>query len=170
MAFKYDFDMFSRVPDDMRCEFKGIWKEAGKGGNAGGQTALFRDPVLAAVLSTADAAVKQIFLDSGFGFSACDSGAPDGRYPEQDEEARNACVRRLADNIAKADGLDHADWAGFDLDEFLTYLTEARPIDAADMQAAALSASGGGTGPHRMRPILVCAGVLIAGTIALGVV
>lgn len=135
MDFKYDFDMFSIIPDEVRQEFQGMLNEVGMGAASTEQIALFRDPDLVMALQDADEAVKQVFIDAGFGLNVYDSGAPEGRYPSHDEDARNACVRRLADKIAETEGLNDADWGGFSLEDFLTYLTIARPIDNVEMQS-----------------------------------
>lgn len=137
MDFKYDFDMFSVFPDEVRQEFQGMLNEIGMGSIGTEQVALFRDPALVEALQGADEAVKQLFLDAGFGLNVYDSGAPEGRYPGHDEAARNLCVHKLAENIAASEGLRDANWNGFDLGDFLTYLSAATPIDAIEMQAQA---------------------------------
>ena len=136
MDFKYDFDMFSVFPDEVRQEFQGMLNEIGMGAIGSEQKALFRDPALVEALQCADDAVKNVFLEAGFGLNVYDSGAPDGRYPGHDEDARNICVHKLAENIAAAEGLGDANWNGFDIGEFLTYLSTATPIDATEMQVA----------------------------------
>ncbi len=134
MSFKYDFDMFSVIPDEVMQEFQGMWNEIGMGGIGGEQKALFRDPALVEALHGADEAVKNVFLDAGFGLNVYDSGAPTGCYPAHDENARNICVHKLAENIAATEGLSEADWNGFDIGAFLTYLSTARPIDEVEQQ------------------------------------
>ena len=131
MAFKYDFDMFSVMPAEIQQEFQGMFAELGMGNAMGQQVALFRDPALVEALTSADEQVKTLFLDAGFGLNVYDSGAPDGRYPGKDEEARNECVRKLADNIAAADGLSQANWGGFSLEDFLEHLVTAKPVEDA---------------------------------------
>lgn len=137
MDFKYDFDMFSVFPDEVRQEFQGMLNEIGMGAVGSEQVALFRDPALAAALRGADEAVKNLFLEAGFGLNVYDSGAPEGQYPGHDEEARNLCVHKLAENIAAAEGLSDANWNGFDVGDFLTYLSTATPIDVVEMQVQA---------------------------------
>lgn len=135
MDFKYDFDMFSIIPDEVRQEFQGMLNDVGMGAVATEQKALFRDPLLVDALQSADEVVKNVFLEAGFGLNVYDSGAPDDRYPGHDEDARNACVRKLADTIAETEGLNEANWGGFSLEDFLEYLTVAKPIDVMEMQA-----------------------------------
>lgn len=137
MGFKYDFDMFSVIPDEVRQEFQGMFNDIGMGAAVGEQVALFRDPALVAALAGADESVKDLFLESGFGFNVYQSGAPDDRYPGHDEDARNSCLRRLANNMAAAENLSAANWNGFSLDDFLAYVVEAKPIDQIEMQAIA---------------------------------
>lgn len=139
MDFKYDFDMFSVLPDEVRQEFQGMLNEVGMGAISTQQRALFRDPALVEALHGADEPVKQLFLDAGFGLNVYDSGAPEGRYPGHDEAARNHCVHKLAENIAASEGLSDVNWNGFDVGDFLTYLSTATPIDAIEMQAQAAS-------------------------------
>lgn len=134
MDFKYDFDMFSVIPEEVRAEFQGMFDEIGMGAAAGEQVALFRDPALVEALASAEDKVKDLFLNAGFGLNVYDSGAPEGRYPGHDEDARNNCVRRLADNIAATDGLKDANWGGFNVDDFLIHLSLAQPIDQVEMQ------------------------------------
>lgn len=133
MDFKYDFDMFSVFPDEVRQEFQGMLNEVGMGAIGSEQKAMFRDPALVAALQGADEAVKKVFLDAGFGLNVYHSGAPEGHYPGHDEDARNICVHKLAENIAATEGLNEADWNGFDIGEFLTHLATTRPIDAIEM-------------------------------------
>ena len=137
MGFKYDFDMFSVIPDEVRQEFQGFLNDVGMGASVGQQVALFRDPALVEALGNADEKVKSLFLDSGFGLNVYDSGAPEGRYPGHDEAARNACVRNLSEKIAASKNLRGANWGGFDPLEFVAYFSNAKPIDAIEMQALA---------------------------------
>lgn len=135
MSFKYDFDMFSVIPEGVRQEFQGFLNDVGMGAAAGHQVALFRDPALVEALSSADEKVKNLFLNAGFGLNVYESGAPEGRFPGHDESARNNCVRRLSENIAASENLKDANWGGFDPMAFLDYFTNAKPIDQIEMQA-----------------------------------
>lgn len=132
MGFKYDFDMFSIMPDEVRAEFKDMLDEVGMGEVTSKQIAQFRDPATAEALQNAAPQVKELFLSAGFGLNTYHSGAPEGRYPGIDEQARNACLRRLAEGIAASEGLNEADWGGFNIDDFMDHLTDARPIDTLD--------------------------------------
>ncbi len=161
MAFKYDFDMFSIIPDEVRQEFQGMLNDIGMGAVGTEQKALFRDPALVEALASADEEVKQVFLDAGFGLNVYQSGAPEGRYPSHDEEARNACVRNLADNIAVSEGLNGADWGGFNLEDFLKYLTEAKPIDAIEMQAVSQTTQSPRKKKFALRLGLVAAAAMV---------
>lgn len=158
MGFKYDFDMFSVIPEEVRQEFQGFLNDVGMGASVGQQVALFRDPALVEALSSADEKVKNLFLDAGFGLNVYDSGAPDGRFPGHDEAARNACVRKLSDNIAASKNLKNANWGGFDPMEFLDYFIAAKPIDQIEMQAIAKARQ-----THRKKKALARLGVMAGG-------
>lgn len=138
MSFKYDFDMFSIMPDEVQKQFQGLFNDTGLAALMTEQLALFRDPALVNALQHADENIKQLFLDSGFGLNVFDSGAPTGRYPAYDEAARGACISRLTQNIAASKELAHCDWGGFQIADFLIYLASAEPIDQIDMQAPTL--------------------------------
>ncbi|WP_164658068.1 hypothetical protein [Tropicibacter sp. Alg240-R139] len=135
MSYSYDFDMFSIMPDDVRQEFQGALNDIGCGHMFSEQVALFRDPALAEALAGADEDIKQMFLDSGFGLNVYHSGAPAGRFPARDENARNACVSRLADNMGKVENLKGRDWGGFDVVAFLDYYQSAEPMDEVEIAA-----------------------------------
>ncbi|WP_299849682.1 hypothetical protein [uncultured Roseovarius sp.] len=137
MGFKYDFDMFSVIPEEVRQEFQGFLNDVGMGPSVGKQVALFRDPTLVEALSSADEKVKNLFLDAGFGLNVYDSGAPEGRFPGHDEAGRNACVRKLSENIGASQNLKQANWGGFNILEFVDYFSAAKPIDEIEMQAIA---------------------------------
>ena len=161
MDFKYDFDMFSIMPDEVRQEFQEMLNDAGMGAMSTQQVALFRDPALVEALSGADEQVKNLFLEAGFGLNVYDSGAPEGRYPGHDEAARNACVHKLAESIAATEGLSLANWNGFELGDFLEYLTNAQPIDAVEMQANATIEANGTKKRSLWRLGLVAGGAMI---------
>ncbi|MEO3414931.1 hypothetical protein AAFO92_09770 [Roseovarius sp. CAU 1744] len=161
MGFKYDFDMFSTMPDEVRQEFQGMLNDIGLGAIGTEQKALFRDPALVDALSGADEQVRNLFLASGFGLNVYDSGAPDGRYPGHDEEARNACVRKLAENVATAEGLTEANWNGFDIGGFLDYLAVARPMDEIEMQAIAKAQATGKRKSSLLRLGLVAGAAMV---------
>ena len=161
MGFKYDFDMFSIMPDEVRAEFKDMLDEVGMGEVTTKQVAQFRDPATAEALQNADPQVKELFLAAGFGLNTYHSGAPEGRYPGTDEDARNTCLRKLAEGIAVSEGLNEADWGGFSIDDFMDHLTEARPIDTLDFQPNAV----GDTAPAG-RGLLGRIGQMAGGAIA----
>ncbi|MBO9449253.1 hypothetical protein J7426_03225 [Tropicibacter sp. R16_0] len=135
MSYSYDFDMFSVMPDEVQKEFQGFLNDIGMAAAATQQVALFRDPGLAEALRSADEEIKQMFLDSGFGFNVYHSGAPQGRFPARDENARNACVSRLAKNMGKVENLKDRDWGGFDIVAFLDYFQSAEPMDEVEITA-----------------------------------
>lgn len=112
MALRYDFDMVEVPPT----------------GLAGEKVAMFRDPATVAALKQADAAVQAYFSDSGFVLQEYNSGAPPGRYPMRDEEARITLIDRLTANL---DAYDLADvnWGGFDFDAFMNALSTAEPVE-----------------------------------------
>ncbi|HEV8035357.1 hypothetical protein [Yoonia sp.] len=114
MALRYDFDMVEVPPT----------------GVAGEKVAMFRDPATVAALKEADAAVQAYFSDSGFILQEYNSGAPPGRYPMRDEEARIALIDRLTANLDAYD-LANVNWGGFDFDAFMNALSTAEPVEDA---------------------------------------
>lgn len=144
---RYDYDMFSVIPDDVQSQFQGMLNDIGMSAMASQQTALWRDPRIVEALQGADPVVKDLFIDAGFGINGYDSGAPFGRFFERDRVAREQRENDFLDALAEAldDGsLDGANWNGFELEAFLEYLETAEPIDeieAAELQAMELAAA-----------------------------
>ena len=124
MALRYDFDMVAVTPEGLPENFGDL---AGTGAVAG-KVAMFRDPETVAVLKQADAAVRAFFTESGFALQHFDSGAPAGRYPMRDEDARIEVIDRLSVNLNTHDLAD-AVWGGFDFDAFMDALSEAEPVE-----------------------------------------
>ncbi|SLN31161.1 hypothetical protein TRL7639_01304 [Falsiruegeria litorea R37] len=135
MSYSYDFDMFSVMPDEVQQKFQGFLNDIGMAHTATQQVALFRDPGLVEALRGADEEIKQMFLDSGFGLNVYHSGAPNGRFPARDENARNVCVSRLAKNMGKIENLKDRDWGGFDVVAFLDYFQSAEAMDEVEIAA-----------------------------------
>lgn len=135
MAYAYDFDMFSIMPDEVQKEFQGFLNDIGMAHTATQQVALFRDPELVEALRGAEEEIQQMFLDAGFGLNVYHSGAPEGRFPACDENARNVCVSRLADNMGKLENLKDRNWGGFDILAFLKYFEAAQPMDEVEIAA-----------------------------------
>jgi hypothetical protein len=141
----YDFDMHSIIPDAVQRKNQGFFNELGVSALMSRQIALWRDPQVVEALRRADEPVRQLFLKSGFGVNRYDSGAPAGRYPARDENARLHCLQRLTDNWIEAlegDELDGADWGGFDIAAFLISVAEAEPIDEVEIDAFAAKLRG----------------------------
>ncbi|SIT89292.1 hypothetical protein SAMN05421665_2919 [Yoonia rosea] len=124
MALRYDFDMVEMSPTGLPDGFGDLATT----GVAGEKVAMFRDPATVAALKEADAAVRAYFADSGFGLEEYNSGAPPGRYPMRDEEARVALIDRLTANLEAYD-LANANWGGFDFDAFMNALSTAEPVE-----------------------------------------
>ncbi len=135
MTLSYDFDMFDVIPpegeDDpalghFMAEIGFCPDERAR------KVALFRDPRTADALRAAPDALRAFFLASGFGLNTYQSGAPAGRYPAQDEEARLDIIRRLTEN-AEVYSLPRLNQASedqeFSLEEFLTALAAAQPLE-----------------------------------------
>lgn len=133
MTLTYDFDIFDVVPPDVDADPElqaflirnGLQKQLDTQ-----QIALFRSEDTAEALRKAPAPLRNYLIESGFGLNTYDSGAPYGRYPARDEEARLALIARLTENAPRFD-LSEADAAagGFSLSDFLAHLAEAAPID-----------------------------------------
>lgn len=135
---RYDFDMHSIFPDEVQKQFQGMFSDLGVTAMTTKQVALWRDPAVVEALRRADAPVRQLFLDAGFGINCYDSGAPVCRYPARDEAARNRCIAKLAEALkAHGPALKGVDWGGLELAKFLEYLVVAQPIDEVDIAALA---------------------------------
>ena len=94
----------------------------------GTREALFRSSKAVEALKGADPVVREYFEASGFGFDTHNSGAGPGFYPSTDEAARVAVIEMLGAHMADFE-LAGANFNGFDLEAFLTHLTEAEPIE-----------------------------------------
>ncbi len=124
MALRYDFDMVAMTPEGLPDQF-GDLALTGVGAE---KVAMFRDPNTVAALHKADPAVRTYFTESGFALAQFDSGAPAGRFPSRDEDARIAVIDRLTANLETHDLADAA-WGGFDFDAFMDALSEAEPVE-----------------------------------------
>ena len=124
MALRYDFDMVAMTPEGLPDQFGDLAMT----GVATEKVAMFRDPQTVAALKQADVAVRTYFTESGFALQQFDSGAPVGRFPERDEDARIAVIDRLTANLETHDLAD-ANWGGFDFDAFMDALASAEPVE-----------------------------------------
>lgn len=167
MSLSYDFDMFSVVPDEVQNEFQGFLNDIGMAAAATQQVALFRDPAVVEALRRADDEIRQMFLDSGFGLNVYQSGAPEGRFPARDENARNTCVSRLAQSMGQVESLKDRDWGGFDLLAFLDYFRSAEPTDEVEI-AALNQAQFGLARKYKMRRRMAQAGLALGCTMVVG--
>ncbi|SLN47582.1 hypothetical protein ROA7450_02359 [Roseovarius albus] len=162
MSFKYDFDMFSVVPDEMKQEFENAFDELGMGGQSKEKVAMFRDPALAVALQNADDEVRQVFLNAGFGLNVYDSGAPEGCYLASEEVGRSDCVNRLAQVIVSNRSVLSQNWNGFDIEQFLDHVANARPIEVEEVQVAPpVAAKPKHSNVIRLASICVVAGSLV---------
>lgn len=130
MALKYDFEMFTVIPEDqqIRVEAEGLPRKL-----AGRKIALFRDPLTAAALRKASGDVQAAFQAAGFGFNVYDSGVPDGRFPEEDTADRDRVLTSLGETLDGVD-LEVADFGGFNLNDFLDHLHSTSPIEVETLQ------------------------------------
>ncbi|MEO1641083.1 MAG: hypothetical protein AAFU41_17740 [Pseudomonadota bacterium] len=135
MALRYDFDMFSIMPETVQDKFSSEFDKLGLTGMMSEQKAMFRDPNTVEALRTADQVVQDYFLASGFGLNTYDSGAPAGRFPAKDEEARAEIIDNLTKNLQSHD-LKGANFGGFNFSDFLTSIGEANPITMPSKSAA----------------------------------
>ncbi|GEM_PF-5811592 len=161
MALNYDFDIFDVVPGAAVPGSKGLGSEPsdldlarllnridGTAATAE-KIALFRDPRTAEALRRAPQALRDFFLMSGFGLNTYASGAPQGRYPAKDEEARLDIIRRMA-AAAQTHALPRPEDCpeggdGFRLGEFLRELERAEPMAEEDTMSRPAPASLRGT-------------------------
>ena len=123
MALQYDFDMVAITPKGLPDKFGDLAVT----GVAAEKVAMFRNPETVAAIAQADQAVRTFLTESGFALQQFDSGAPPGRFPMQDEEARIALIERLSNNLHTHD-LSDADWGQFDFGDFMDALSSAEPI------------------------------------------
>ena len=135
MTLIYDFDMFDVIPGDGDEDpsLGRFMTEIGfRPDAAARKVALFRDQVTADALRDAPEALRDFFLASGFGLNTYQSGAPEGFYPQQDEDARLDIIRRLTENaeIYPLPRLtEGTDAQGFVLMDFLAALAAAQPLE-----------------------------------------
>ena len=135
---RYDFDMFSVIPDEVRQQFQGMLNDVGAGAMATQQTALWRDPAVVAALQGADESVKQLFWDAGFGINQYDSGAPNDRFLSRDAEERDKRIWSFMELFANRlmDGsMKGANWNGFDPHAFLEHAQACTAIDEVEVAA-----------------------------------
>ncbi len=134
MSMKYDFDIHWMVPREVfsKAHAAACEEECGLKPEArGNYVALFRSAETAAALMGTEDAVRRFFSASGFAFNVYDSGAPDGRYPSEDEPAHVDVIERLTENLGSFDPDAH-ELNGFDFSAFLDYLAIAEPWDAPE--------------------------------------
>lgn len=124
MALGYDFDMVPVTPEGLPDQF-GDLAATGLGAQ---KVAMFRDPKTVAALGRADETVRTFFVESGFAMQSFNSGAPPGRFPIRDEDARVGVIEKLSANLATHD-LKGADWGGFDFQAFMQALSVAEPVE-----------------------------------------
>ena len=166
---RYDYDMYSLIPDEVQSEFQGMFNDLGVSEMMSQQSALWRDPAVVEALMGADQSVKDLFRNAGFGINMYESGAPEGRFFERDTAARQQLEDTFLDVLAERldDGsLDGANWNGFDLEAFLEYLETARPIDEVEVaqeQAAAFHASQAKSRKKMFAMIGLGIGVMVMG-------
>lgn len=168
---RYDYDMFSLIPDEVQGQFQEMFNELGVNEMTSEQKGLWRDTDVVEALLGADPVIKDLFINAGFGINHYFSGAPEGRFFSRDTQAREQIEDAFLDALSEGldnGSLDGANWNGFVLEDFLEYLETARPIDeveVAEMQAWAQQAAKAKT-----KKKLVALGVLAAGVMAIGYV
>lgn len=141
----YDFDIFDLNPQEAAQDPEtsgflarlGLSGRKGKGvadgpGSGGNRIALFREVQTADALRVAPAALREYFMDAGFGLNTYTSGAPRHCYPAADEQARLDIIERLTALLAAhslpAPG-DYPEGGNvFRMGEFLVDLAEAHPL------------------------------------------
>lgn len=145
MSLKYDFDMFALGGSDAAGgpDTSGALNDVGVAHNmVGNKVALFRSQETADALAGASEKVRQYFLDSGFGVTTFTSGAPEGCYPESDEDARLYVINALTVNLNSHD-LNGEDFGTFNMNDFLDHIDTAEPMEWDQPKSmAALAAQG----------------------------
>lgn len=137
MTLNYDFDIFDLAPktapnDPELLDFlsKAGWSKD----DSEGAVALFRHQDTVDALCRAPDSLREYFLQSGFGLNTYDSGAPAGRYPLRDEDARLAIIERLTENAGRNMLPCGAGEDDFRLEDFIAQLAAARPYEVALLQ------------------------------------
>jgi len=128
MPLNYDFDI-NWTPPSKASQGGGTEDDA-----AAIYTARFRDPATVTALENADARVRQMFEASGFEFVKGRCDLPNGVYAAEDEVARGDAIARLSKNIPKY-RLKETNFNGFELSEFLDYVSNAKGVSADEMEA-----------------------------------
>lgn len=163
MSLKYDFDMFA-LGGETAAEERGVLNDVGVARNTvGNKIALFRDPATAEALSGASEKVRQYFLDSGFGMTSFTSGAPDGFYPDVDEDARLYVINALTVNLNSHD-LNGEDFGEFDMNDFLEHIDTAEPMEwdqPRNMASIAASGLSRLTAPFRRLMPIAALGLMV---------
>ncbi|MEF3047258.1 hypothetical protein [Pseudotabrizicola sp. L79] len=144
MAFSYDFDIFDVVPskNDHDPELEAFLQRIGFDPDHGhSKIALFRNETTAEALRVAPPAVRDYFLEAGFGLNTYQSGAPPGRYPAKDEDARLILIERLSDLAGQFPLPAEPTAPGqFSLHDFLRHLGQATPIEMEETTALPVDA------------------------------
>lgn len=126
MALRYDFDMVAMTPNGLPEQFGDLAVT----GVVAEKVAMFRDQNTVAALKQADVVVQTYFTESGFALQSFDSGAPAGRFPARDEDARIDVIDRLSSNLETHD-LSRVNWGGFDFEVFMDALSTAEAVEDA---------------------------------------
>lgn len=144
MTLRYDFDIFDVVPPELDSDpdlQAFLIRNGLQSRQEAQQIALFRSEDTAEALRKAPAALRNYLVEAGFGLNTYDSGAPSGRYPAKDEDARLALIARLTESASRFDlSDDDVHEREFSLADFLTHLVEASPIDWPEERMRAVDA------------------------------
>jgi len=166
---RYDYDMFSIIPDEVQGQFQEMFNDLGVNDMTSQQKGLWRDTDVVEALLGADQVVKDLFNKSGFGVNHYFSGAPEGRFFARETKARqqieDAFLAGLSDGLDNG-SLQGTNWNGFVLEDFLEYIETARPIDEVDV--AQMHAKVQKASKAKARKKLVALGVLIVGVLTIG--
>ena len=140
MALKYDFEMFTVIPEDqqIRVEAEGLPREL-----AGRKIALFRDPLTAAALRKASRTMfRPRFPGGRVRVQRLSTAARRrGGFPEEDAQDRDRVLTTVWAKRWMSVDLETADFGGFDLNDFLDHLHSASPIEVEELSIPTIPAA-----------------------------
>ncbi|MEM6387051.1 MAG: hypothetical protein AAF668_17150 [Pseudomonadota bacterium] len=122
---KYDFDIFSVTPSDLRTKYTHLLSRFCLTDQSVQSLAMFRDPQASKALSGASPAIRDCFTNSGFALNCFDDGCADQRFASGDKDGRAKVLAKLQEGV-EALPMD-VNWNGFDIGDFFVSAYGALP-------------------------------------------
>lgn len=129
-VIRYDFDMLPVVSREKLEEFlsRGVFDP-----RLDEKVALFRDPLAAAALRSADPDLREVFRQAGFSLGVSRMDLPEGTFARDHAAARHEVIGRLHDLIlTRPEVIRAAAGSAFSLADFLDQTEAARPFAARE--------------------------------------